>query len=68
MTEADYMAQNNLLLKRTMPNYSFDKFNISVMIKKEKDNELKSFINEIIKSLEKNGKLNEVIKRNMVKK
>jgi ABC-type amino acid transport substrate-binding protein len=62
------MAQNNLLLKRTMPNYSFDKFNISVMIKKEKDNELKSFINEIIKSLEKNGKLNEVIKRNMVKK
>jgi ABC-type amino acid transport substrate-binding protein len=68
LTEADYMAQNNLLLKRTMPNYSFDKFNISVMIKKEKDNELKSFINEIIKSLEKNGKLNEVIKRNMVKK
>lgn len=63
--EAIYMELQNPKLKRSMPDTNFGFSEISIMM--PKDNELKKIINNILEELKKNGKLKNIIAKNMTK-
>jgi cyclohexadienyl dehydratase len=63
--EADYMELQNPKLKRSMPDTTFGFSEISIMM--PQDNELKKIINNILEELKKNGKLKNIIAKNMIK-